>query len=313
MNKYNFFGSGGMEEKSLYYYHSDHLGSTSYVTDRDGKVSQFVAYLPFGESLYEQHSNTKDMPYLFNGKERDEETGLYYYGARYYDPWSAVWAGVDPMWVKYPYQSPYAYCGNNPIMIIDPDGRDEWDLNAKGDLTKRENGRTDIDVVHAISRDGKQVSREFEAGSINNNSKEYSNVVYEGTDDEFSYTTNQMEFSNSNTATSFFEFAAEHTNVEWGLKISENESYVGTSHMEGFVGMDVPKDMTISVHSHIEKYADDYGLRSDHNNARINAAKGVTYKVYLQGTGTYATYNADLKGLYDREPAKTLSSIIDKK
>ena len=118
-----YFGSGGMEEKSLYYYHSDHLGSTGYVTDRDGKVSQFVAYLPFGESLYEEHSNTKDMPYLFNGKERDEETGLYYYGARYYDPWSAVWAGVDPMWAKYLFVSPFVYCANNPIIYIDPDGR----------------------------------------------------------------------------------------------------------------------------------------------------------------------------------------------
>ena len=116
------FGNGGMEEKSLYYYHSDHLGSTSYVTDRDGRVSQFVAYLPFGESLYEQHSNTKDMPYLFNGKERDEETGLYYYGARYYDPWSAVWSGVDPMWVKYPNISPFVYCDNNPVIYVDPTG-----------------------------------------------------------------------------------------------------------------------------------------------------------------------------------------------
>jgi len=122
-----YFGSGGMEEKSLYYYHSDHLGSTSYVTDRDGKVSQFVAYLPFGESLYEQHSNTKDMPYLFNGKERDEETGLYYYGARYYDPWSAVWAGVDPMWAEKIWLTPYHYCSNNPINRVDPTGMSDFD------------------------------------------------------------------------------------------------------------------------------------------------------------------------------------------
>jgi len=121
-----YFGSGGMEEKSLYYYHSDHLGSTSYVTDRDGKVSQFVAYLPFGESLYEEHSNTRDMPYLFNGKERDEETGLYYYGARYYDPWSAVWSGVDPKWIKYLSLSPFVYCANNPVIYVDPNGKEIW-------------------------------------------------------------------------------------------------------------------------------------------------------------------------------------------
>ena len=214
---------------------------------------------------------------------------------------------------KYPHQSNYVYCSNNPLRIIDPDGRDEWDLDGKGYLTKRENGRTDIDIVHATDRDGNQVSREFEAGSINNNPSEFSDVVYEGTDDEFSFTTNQMEFSNSNTATSFFEFAAEYSNVEWGLKISENESYVGTSHSEDFVGMNVPKNMTISVHSHLEKFPIEYGLTSDHGKAAANAANGIIYKVYLQVTGTYATYNADSRGLHDREPAQTLSGVINKK
>ena len=154
-----FFGSGGMEEKSLYYYHSDHLGSTGYVTDKEGRVSQFVAYLPFGESLYEQHSNTKDMPYLFNGKERDEETGLYYYGARYYDPWSAVWSGVDPMWVKYPTLSPFVYCANNPVIYIDPDGKkiifvigkNEYTYNGKN-LTDAKGNKVDVPTSHNIGK-----------------------------------------------------------------------------------------------------------------------------------------------------------------
>jgi RHS repeat-associated protein len=64
------------------------------------------------------------MPYLFNAKERDEETGLYYYGARYLDPETAVWYGVDPLVMKYPDYSPYVYCANNPVNNTDPTGMD---------------------------------------------------------------------------------------------------------------------------------------------------------------------------------------------
>jgi RHS repeat-associated protein len=117
-------GAGQIEESGRYFYHGDHLGSTSYVTDARGRVSQYVAYMPYGEALFEEHSNTRDMPYLFNSKERDEETGLYYYGARYLDPETAVWYGVDPLAMKYPDYSPYVYCANNPINCIDPDGKD---------------------------------------------------------------------------------------------------------------------------------------------------------------------------------------------
>ncbi|MBO5628995.1 MAG: RHS repeat-associated core domain-containing protein, partial [Aeriscardovia sp.] len=62
-------------------------------------------------------------PYLFNAKELDEETGLYYYGARYLDPTGAMWLSVDPMWNNDPDKTPYNYCLNNPIKMVDPDGR----------------------------------------------------------------------------------------------------------------------------------------------------------------------------------------------
>jgi len=61
--------------------------------------------------------------YLFNGKELDEESGLYYYGARYYDPIISMWLGVDPMAQQRAWASPYNYCQNNPIGRVDVDGR----------------------------------------------------------------------------------------------------------------------------------------------------------------------------------------------
>jgi RHS repeat-associated protein len=111
-----------LEERDLYFYHPDHLGSTSIITDKVGVATQFVAYMPFGEPLVDEHVSRKEMPYKFNGKEIDEETGLYYYGARYYDAGIGVWYGTDLMQEKYPNVSTYAYCANNPIMFIDPDG-----------------------------------------------------------------------------------------------------------------------------------------------------------------------------------------------
>jgi RHS repeat-associated protein len=61
--------------------------------------------------------------YTFSGKEKDVETGYGYFGARYYDSGLSIWLSVDPMSDKYPSMSPYNYCGNNPIILVDPDGR----------------------------------------------------------------------------------------------------------------------------------------------------------------------------------------------
>ena len=110
-------------KEETFFYHSDHLGSTSYITDDHANITQYDAYLPYGELLVDEHSSSEDLPYKFNGKEIDEETGLYYYGARYMDPKISMWLGVDPMIEKYPEISPYIYCHNNPIVLIDPDGR----------------------------------------------------------------------------------------------------------------------------------------------------------------------------------------------
>ena len=101
----------------------DHLGSSSYITNLDGEVSQHIEYVPFGEVFIEERNKTWNTPYLFNAKEFDEETGMYYYGARYYEPRLSLWMSVDPLEEKYYNSSSYAYCNNNPIRFIDPDGR----------------------------------------------------------------------------------------------------------------------------------------------------------------------------------------------
>ena len=131
-------------EGPVYFYHRDHLGSTMSVTDSLSNTIQQVEYTPWGEVFVEQRSGNSDFstPYLFNGKELDEESGLYYYGARYYDPKLSVWYSIDPLSNYNPYRNdnhldgkhnggvfyqgnlnPYIYCYQNPIKFLDPDGR----------------------------------------------------------------------------------------------------------------------------------------------------------------------------------------------
>ena len=118
-------------EKMQFYYHPDHLGSSSYITNLDGEVAQHIEYVPFGEVFIEERNNTWNTPYLFNAKELDEETGLYYYGARYYEPRLSLWMSTDPMQEKYPQHTSYLFVGSNPVNAIDPDGNKIVFINGK--------------------------------------------------------------------------------------------------------------------------------------------------------------------------------------
>ncbi|MBP5481979.1 MAG: RHS repeat-associated core domain-containing protein, partial [Paludibacteraceae bacterium] len=109
-------------EANVFFYHPDHLGSTSLVTNLDGEVTQHVAYIPYGEVFIEERNGSWNTPYLFNAKELDEETGLYYYGARYLNPKDTRWLSVDPMFEKYVGMTPYNYCAGNPVKLADPTG-----------------------------------------------------------------------------------------------------------------------------------------------------------------------------------------------
>ncbi|WP_044078455.1 RHS repeat domain-containing protein, partial [Prevotella sp. oral taxon 317] len=119
---YGYVPADTAHHEDIFFYHSDHLGSTSYITDAKANITQFDAYLPYGELLVDEHSSSEEMPYKFNGKELDQETGLYYYGARYMNPVTSLWYGVDPQIEKMPKDGAYSYCFGNPIKLIDPNG-----------------------------------------------------------------------------------------------------------------------------------------------------------------------------------------------
>ncbi len=117
------------------HFHSDHLGSASWISNSSGAPVQHLQYRPFGEPFVDEKAvgSDYDERFTFTGKERDEETGYYYFDARYYISELSIFATVDPLSDKKPHVSAYAYCLNNPIRFIDPDGRDEWEVNSNGE------------------------------------------------------------------------------------------------------------------------------------------------------------------------------------
>ena len=115
----------GNVDSAVYFYHSDHLGSASWITNGNGNPVQHLQYMPYGEPFVNERtsSSSYEERYTFTGKERDLETGFSYFGARYYDSdLMTGWLSVDPMADKYPSLSPYAYCAWNPVKLVDPDG-----------------------------------------------------------------------------------------------------------------------------------------------------------------------------------------------
>ena len=147
---YGYSNGMSQQERDVFFYHSDHLGSTSYITDLQGNATQFVSYKPYGEALVDEHATSYEMPWKFNGKELDSETGLYYYGARYYEPVLALWYGVDALAEDNNAVSGYHFCHANPILRVDNDGNSDY-FDFEGNYIGSDN--IDNDYIRIISRD----------------------------------------------------------------------------------------------------------------------------------------------------------------
>ena len=163
-------------------YHVDHLGSTSLVTDIDGEITQHVAYIPYGEVFVEQRNGSWSTPYLFNAKELDEETGLYYYGARYLDPTNAAWLSVDPLFEKYVGMTPYNYCAGNPVKLVDVDGRAGLQSEqVDGSILVESNVVICLKKLHEINVGSKKANKKNERIIAENQKKisEIKNDIYE--------------------------------------------------------------------------------------------------------------------------------------
>ena len=124
-----YSGNASQDDIYFHYYDRDHLGNIRQVIkatgSNKGTVVQRMDYYPFGAQFCDGSADSEVQSRKYNGKELDKMHGLntYDYGARQYNPVTARWDRVDPLCEKYYSVSPYAYCGGNPVMHIDPDGK----------------------------------------------------------------------------------------------------------------------------------------------------------------------------------------------
>jgi RHS repeat-associated protein len=191
----------GDERDGTYYYHGDHVGSAQVVTNHEGKIYERYEYTPYGEVWIEwenrEVARNEKLPYRFTGKELDEETGLYYYGARYLDPRASRWLSADPAVGEYIPVAPvneearrrngnlpgmggiyntvnlhvYHYAGNNPVKYTDPDGRDIVYQDDNGNEVQRE--ASERNEVHTPASDKALLERNAETMK-----KNYLNIFF---------------------------------------------------------------------------------------------------------------------------------------
>ncbi|HEX2802049.1 MAG TPA: RHS repeat-associated core domain-containing protein, partial [Phenylobacterium sp.] len=117
-------GSDTAPAQLIRYQLGNHLGSASLELDDSARIISYEEYTPYGSSSYQAVRSQTDTPkrYRHTGKERDEETGLSYHGARYYAPWLGRWTASDPSGLADGFDT-YLYCHADPVRLFDPDGR----------------------------------------------------------------------------------------------------------------------------------------------------------------------------------------------
>ena len=156
--------------------------------------------------------------YTFSAKEKDSETGLSYFGSRYYSPDLSIWLSVDPMSDKFPHQSNYVYCSNNPIKVVDPNGEDEWEVNESGYIRCIHNDKPDRLYAVYGTKDGEWRERKLDVKPLDVDRSIMSTMRAQGDN------TSCSTMDNRDQMNSLFNFLADNTNVEWA-QISTHDAY----------------------------------------------------------------------------------------
>ena len=276
---------------------------------------QRMQYYPFGLP-YEAHYQPEEQPYKYGGKEFIELHGYdsYDFDARMYYPALCRFMTMDPLCEKYYSISPYAYCNNNPVKYIDPDGRDIWEIDYDGRIINRIENKTqdafymvakdsngDYQRTFSVDEDGnkKYNSINFEYGTIESQlSASYNIMGEQGIYDEY-------KVRGDENATALFEFMSLHTTkvtqvevglAQTGIEGEKGLNFITTGHIKGrepggsqIMPNRLYHGYTIRtlVHSHpVSKEAsDDDTMYKDQVNSVLKS-QGLhipTYKIYFVG------------------------------
>jgi RHS repeat-associated protein len=128
-------GVDGASPELVRYQYGDELGSAAVELDDLARIISYEEYAPFGSTTYQAVASAAEAPkrYRYTGKERDEETGFTYHGARYCAPWLGRWTSPDPAGLRTG-PNAYVYVKNNPIRLVDPDGAEDTPPPAQKEL-----------------------------------------------------------------------------------------------------------------------------------------------------------------------------------
>ena len=205
--------------------------------------------------------------FTFSAKEKDQETGFSYFGSRYYSSDLSIWLSVDPQASKYPHQSNYVYCSNNPIKVVDPNGEDEWEVNEVGNIRCIHNDKPDRLYAVSGTQKGEWGERKLDVKPLDVDKSIMNTIQSRDENTSFSAMNNREQVDN------LFDFLADNTNVEW-TQISthdaqgDNFDYLTTSHdnlktellpihSTGLVNAASQGFLDVFKHSHSNKYTGD--------------------------------------------------------
>ena len=291
-------GYVSLTDGKYHYYLKDHQGNNRVVVAEEGTIEEVNHYYPFGGVF----SSTGDaQPYKYNGKELDRKGGLdwYDYGARHYDSVLGRWNGVDPSCEKHYSWSPYVYCKNNPVLRIDPDGKDDYVINYHGQLQLMRRTNRIVDVLYASGTSGtvSKINPEWK------NIKVFDKSILPALETNLGNNTSGADYfaetSSAYDAANIATFGIENTGVEWkytaGYRDGEKKYIIGNSSrdysvstLEGinnnpFEGF----QPIVDIHSHPSTQG-----ASEHDMLNAKGKNGVSFGVYFKDNKTLYEYNS---------------------
>lgn len=303
-----------LNDSKYHYYLKDHQGNNRVVINQNGNVEETNHYYPFG-GVFASSQNVQ--PYKYNGKELDTKKGLnwYDYGARQYDAALGRFTTMDPMAEKYYGWSLYAYCKNNPINRIDPDGKDDYMVDHRGRLFfSRKVANSSTDYLYNYSGNPKnpvgnkriKVNDTKFLPEMLKMQKEYEGYKTAGST------------QNLQDAAEVFKFAADNSKAEWrldayddnGVKTAVVATKQDSDHVQNAdaarAGLDVKGKQIVNIHSHPNPLGTKGGSSDDMRNAKPNPTRNAVYFKANQTLYEYNSTQSQIKGM----PANTVNDIL---
>ena len=310
-------GSGG-QENGLFFYHADHLGSTGMVTDKNANITQGFLYAPFGEIIsdYDMGWRQNKIPeYAFNAKELDEENGMYYYSARYYNP--PTFISRDVLFEKYPSISPYCYTKNNPLIYVDPTGKNFGDFVDENGCFIGTDG-IDDGKVYVLKTTQSSFGNDVSGAGLSQEEYDKTDAfIYNNSGNKEAFENNDIAYKNSVEIVGSSETRQQMVNIvaqdngTGGTGDNQNREYGGSYDNTGVyqanpgpvqlpgqgvtTGISIPtyEGETISTfHSHPSGTSGNFSFFQTPSKADINNAGNRTNYVFGRGNGKVYIYNS---------------------